>query len=46
MQLYASKMDNLEELDTFFKRYTLPKLNQGKIEKKWTDQLPVQKLSQ
>ena len=28
-QLYANKMDNPEEMDTFLKRYNLPKVNQG-----------------
>ena len=27
-QLHANKMDNLEEMDTFFKNYNFPKLNQ------------------
>ena len=31
-QLYANKMDNLEEMDEFLKKYNLPKLNQEKIE--------------
>ena len=31
-QLYANKMDNLEEMDTFLQKYNLPKLNQGEIE--------------
>ena len=31
-QLYANKMDNLEEMDKFLERYTLPRLNQAKIE--------------
>ena len=32
MQLYANKMDNLEEMDKFLERYKLPKLNQEEIE--------------
>ena len=31
-QLYANKMDNLEEIDKYFERYNLPRLNQEKIE--------------
>ena len=31
-QLYASKMDNLEEMDKFLERYNLPRLNQKEIE--------------
>ena len=27
-QLYANKLDNLEEMDTFLETYSLPKLNQ------------------
>ena len=27
-QLYANKMDNLEEMDKFLERYNLPKMNQ------------------
>ena len=29
-QLYANKMDNLEEMDKFLERYNLPRLNQEK----------------
>ena len=32
MQLYASKTENLEEMDTFLKKYNLPRLNQDDIE--------------
>ena len=31
-QLYASKMDNLEEMDEFLEKYNLPKLYQEEIE--------------
>ena len=31
-QLYANKMDNLEEMDKLFKKYNIPKLNQEEIE--------------
>ena len=31
-QLYANKMDNLEEMDTFLEKYNLQKLNQEEIE--------------
>ena len=29
-QLYANKMDNLEETDTFLEKYNFPKLNRKK----------------
>ena len=32
-QLYANKMDNLEEMDRFLKRYNLPRLNQAEKQK-------------
>ena len=31
-QLYANKMDNLEEMDKFFEKHNFPKLNQEEIE--------------
>ena len=31
-QLYANKVDNLEEMDKFFKKYNFPNLNQEEIE--------------
>ena len=31
-QLYANKMDNLEEMDKFLERYNPPRLNQEEIE--------------
>ena len=31
-QLYANKMDNLEEMDKLLERYTLPRLNQEETE--------------
>ena len=31
-QLYANKMDNVEEMDKFLEKYSFPKLNQEEIE--------------
>ena len=31
-QLFAKKMENLEEMDWFLQRYNLPRLNQEEIE--------------
>ena len=31
-QLYANKMDNLEEMDKFLRRYNFPRLNQEELE--------------
>ena len=31
-QLYGNKMDNLGEMDRFFKKFSLPRLNQEEIE--------------
>ena len=33
MQLYANKMENLEEMDKFLEKYNLPRLNQDETEK-------------
>ena len=32
-QLYANKMDNLEEMDKFLEKHNLPRLNEGEIKK-------------
>ena len=31
-QLYANKMDNLEEMDKFLEKYNLPRLNEEETE--------------
>ena len=31
-QLYANKMDNMEEMDKFLEKYNFPKLDQEEIE--------------
>ena len=31
-QLYGNKMDNLEEMDRFFEKFNLPRLNQEEME--------------
>ena len=31
-QLYANKMDNLEEMDQFLENHNLPRLNQEELE--------------
>jgi len=33
MQLYAIKTENLEEMDKFLEKYSLPRLNHNEIEK-------------
>ena len=33
MQLYANKMENLEEMDKFLEMYNITRLNQDEIEK-------------
>ena len=38
MQLYANKMENLEEMDKFLEKYNLPRLNQDEIEKMNNDE--------
>ena len=43
-KLYANKMDNLEEMDNFLEKHTLPRLTQEETEI-WTDQLRSMKLN-
>ena len=43
-QLYANKMDNLEEMDKYLERYNFPRLNQEELDKKKTDLSQVMKL--
>ena len=31
-QLYANKLDNLEEMDKFLERYNLPRLDEEEVE--------------
>ena len=33
MQLYANKMENLEEMDTYLEKHNLPRINQDEIER-------------
>ena len=40
-QLYANKMDNLEEMDKFLEKYNFPKLNQEEMENLFTINLDV-----
>jgi len=42
-QLYANKMDNVEEMDKFLEKYNFPKLDQEEIEN-ITDQSQARKL--
>ena len=42
-QPYDNKMDNLEEIDEFFEKYNLTKLNQEEIKKILTDPSQAQK---
>ena len=43
-QLYAKKMDNLEEMDKFLERNNLPRLNQEEIEITTTDTAEIQRI--
>ena len=43
-QLYANKMDNLDERDKFLEKYNILKLNQEKVEKILKDPLQALKL--
>ena len=42
-QLYANKMDNLDERDKFLEKYNILKLNQEKVEKILKDPLQARK---
>ena len=44
MQLYANKMDDLEEMKKLIEKYTLPRLSKEKIEKNRKNQSQVMKL--
>ena len=43
-QLYANKMDNVEEMDKFLEKYNFPKLNQEEIENLHIDPSQPRKL--
>ena len=44
-KLYATKLDNLEEMDNFLEKYNLPRLTQEKTESP-NRPLPAMKLNQ